>query len=260
MTMNWKTLGLAACAALAGSVFGGTQMNPKSFGALKDMPVYIQEWHVWWGFPYPDRQQPFSHMSSTLTAEREPWRLNWNRNGYPLVGLYDAANPEIMRWQIRCMKAARAHLGRVDDSPGMEYRHRLHSGGTGQHHPDGARHCRRGELPDFLYGRGRIPARERPRRRSMCRSSGSPISSKNTAAIPVSTKSTASRSTISRPTAGRCPRRKSSGCAPKSTAPPAASIGRCSAGDPVRQGSAAFDDRGRRQHPPPRPHHPGVAA
>ena len=106
MTMNWKTLGLAACAALAGSVFGGTQMNPKSFGALKDMPVYIQEWHVWWGFPYPDRQQPFSHMSSTLTAEREPWRLNWNRNGYPLVGLYDAANPEIMRWQIRCMKAA----------------------------------------------------------------------------------------------------------------------------------------------------------
>ena len=33
----------------------------------------------------------------------------------------------------------------------------------------------------------------------------------------------------SRPTAGRCPRRKSSGCAPKSTAPPAASIGRCSA-------------------------------
>lgn len=100
-------LAAAVCVSTALELFAaGPKLGPESFGALKDMPVYIQEWHVWWGFPYPDRQQPFSHMSSTLTADREPWRLNWDRSGYPLVGLYDAANPEIMRWQIRCMKAA----------------------------------------------------------------------------------------------------------------------------------------------------------
>lgn len=81
-------------------------LSKKSYGALKDIPVFIQEWHFWWGFPYPDRQQTFSHMDSTLTSEKEPWRLFWNRNGYPFPGPYDSANPDIMRWQIRCMKAA----------------------------------------------------------------------------------------------------------------------------------------------------------
>ena len=42
-------------------------LSKKSYGALKDIPVFIQEWHFWWGFPYPDRQQTFSHMDSTLT-------------------------------------------------------------------------------------------------------------------------------------------------------------------------------------------------
>lgn len=81
-------------------------LTKESYGALKELPVFIQEWHFWWGFPYPDRQQTFSHLDSTLTAEREPWRLYWNRNGYPYPGPYDSANPDIMRWQIRCMKAA----------------------------------------------------------------------------------------------------------------------------------------------------------
>ncbi len=77
----------------------------ESFGILRNVPAYVQEWHVWWGFPYPDRQAPFSHISSTLTAEGEPWRLHWNHKGYPLTGLYDSANPDIIRWQIRLMKA-----------------------------------------------------------------------------------------------------------------------------------------------------------
>ncbi len=90
----------------AGFAVTGVELSKESFGLLKNTPVYIQEWHIWWGFPYPDRQAPMLHMDCTLTSDREPWRLNWNRNGYPLVGLYDAANPEIIRWQIRCQKAA----------------------------------------------------------------------------------------------------------------------------------------------------------
>ncbi len=85
---------------------GALELSKESYGVLKDVPTYIQEWHVWWSFPYPDRQRPFSHVSSKLTQEGEPWRLHWNHKGYPLVGLYDSANPEIIRWQIRCMKAA----------------------------------------------------------------------------------------------------------------------------------------------------------
>ncbi|MBS1369352.1 MAG: hypothetical protein HPZ91_05280 [Lentisphaeria bacterium] len=100
-------LAAAACASAALLLAAaGPELGPESFGVLKDKPTYIQEWHIWWGFPYPDRQRPFAHMDSALTSDREPWRLDWNRNGYPLVGLYDSANPEIIRWQIRCMKAA----------------------------------------------------------------------------------------------------------------------------------------------------------
>ena len=102
-------LAAAACSASAllfTAAAAGPELGPESFGILKDKPTYIQEWHIWWGFPYPDSRRPFSHMDSTLTASGEPWRLDWNRNGYPLVGLYDSANPDIIRWQIRCMKAA----------------------------------------------------------------------------------------------------------------------------------------------------------
>ena len=76
-----------------------------AWGCIGDMPVYIQEWHVWWGFPYPDPERPFRHMTSTMTSYLEPWRLEWDRNGYPLIGLYDATNIEVARWQMRCMKA-----------------------------------------------------------------------------------------------------------------------------------------------------------
>ena len=99
IVLSFPLLFRAAAAPLAG-------LSPESYGILKKIPVYIQEWHIWWGFPWPDRRQPFSHIESPLTVEKEPWRLFWNRNGYPLVGLYDSGNPEIIRWQIRCMKAA----------------------------------------------------------------------------------------------------------------------------------------------------------
>ncbi|MGE9269420.1 MAG: hypothetical protein ACQKBU_01340, partial [Verrucomicrobiales bacterium] len=76
-----------------------------AFGIAKDIPTYIQEWHIWWGFPYPDSDARMGHMSANFDQYREPWRLNWDRNGYPYPGLYDSKNLEIVRWQIRCIKA-----------------------------------------------------------------------------------------------------------------------------------------------------------
>lgn len=115
----------SASALLFTAAAAGPELGPESFGILKDKPTYIQEWHIWWGFPYPDSRRPFSHMDSTLTASGEPWRLDWNRNGYPLVGLYDSANPDIIRWQIRCMKAAGldsvAVMIHPDNGKGIEF-------------------------------------------------------------------------------------------------------------------------------------------
>jgi len=98
----------ALCLCLS-TAFGGQpdpiSKNDPAYGCLKDVPVYMQEWHVWWGFPYPDPSRPQEHMSSTMTSFLQPWRLDWDRNGYPYIGLYDSENLEVVRWQLRCMKA-----------------------------------------------------------------------------------------------------------------------------------------------------------
>lgn len=101
--LKFAVTGIAVLVAMAAG--NALELSRDSFGLLRDTKVYIQEWHIWWGFPYPDTRQPLAHMGTTLTAAGEPWRLNWNRNGYPLIGLYDSINPEVIRWQIRCMKA-----------------------------------------------------------------------------------------------------------------------------------------------------------
>ncbi len=76
-----------------------------TFGITKGIPVYLQEFHIWWGFAYPNPQYAVSHIESTYCSFREPWRLEWNCNGYPMVGLYDSHNLDIVRWQLRCIKA-----------------------------------------------------------------------------------------------------------------------------------------------------------
>ncbi len=65
IVLSFPLLFRAAAAPLAG-------LSPESYGILKKIPVYIQEWHIWWGFPWPDRRQPFSHIESPLTVEKEP--------------------------------------------------------------------------------------------------------------------------------------------------------------------------------------------
>ena len=44
-----KTFLLASL--LAGALAGAEGPSPATFGLLKDVPAFIQEWHIWWGFP-----------------------------------------------------------------------------------------------------------------------------------------------------------------------------------------------------------------
>jgi hypothetical protein len=82
------------------------QMNPQTRGIAANIPVFCQEWHVWWGFSYTNPNRAMSHMTTRLTSDMEPWRMQWDRNGYPYVGIYDSTNAQVIRWQMRCMKAA----------------------------------------------------------------------------------------------------------------------------------------------------------
>ncbi|MAX23573.1 MAG: hypothetical protein CMJ19_03625 [Phycisphaeraceae bacterium] len=80
--------------------------DPKTFGITKNIPVFCQEWHVWWGFSYTHPHRAMSHMTTRLTSDMQPWRMQWDRNGYPYVGIYDSTNEDVIRWQMQCMKAA----------------------------------------------------------------------------------------------------------------------------------------------------------
>lgn len=82
------------------------QLDSQTRGITKDIPVFCQEWHVWWGFSYTNPQRAMSHMTTRLTSDMEPWRMQWDRNGYPYVGIYDSTNSKVIRWQMRCMKSA----------------------------------------------------------------------------------------------------------------------------------------------------------
>lgn len=82
------------------------QFDPKTRGVASDIPVFCQEWHVWWGFSYTHPNRKTSHLTTRLTSDMEPWRMQWDRNGYPYVGIYDSTNSQVIAWQMRCMKEA----------------------------------------------------------------------------------------------------------------------------------------------------------
>jgi hypothetical protein len=86
-----------------------------------NMPVMCREWHVWWGAPYgnPPQVPVWTHWKGfrkygtfdpAATIE-EPvlgsaWRRHLNGVGYPLLGPYDAGQPDIVRWQLETAKRA----------------------------------------------------------------------------------------------------------------------------------------------------------
>jgi len=77
-------------------------------------PVYVMEYHIWYRSPFGRGAQPgYVHWGDTVHID---FPLSSDQNirdmgsvGYPLLGLYDSENPEIIRWQLRC-----AHNAGID--------------------------------------------------------------------------------------------------------------------------------------------------
>lgn len=85
------------------------------------VPVMCREWHVWWGAPYGSAphmsgwqhwngEKNFGKYEPATTIERtrpdSSWRRWLNCTGYPLLGPYDSAQPDIIRWQLETAKRA----------------------------------------------------------------------------------------------------------------------------------------------------------
>ncbi len=97
----------------------------KSVEAAKKLdvkiPMMCREWHIWWGAPYGSGphsaewthwkgEQIYGKYNPETTIERtvsgSSWRRNLNCVGYPLLGPYDSAQPDIVRWQLETARNA----------------------------------------------------------------------------------------------------------------------------------------------------------
>lgn len=77
---------------------------------LEKTPLYIWEWHIWHQTPFgPGGRHGYYHGGDNALSDTESAGPDWMRNrhpvGYPLTGPYSSENPEVIRWQLRCMKA-----------------------------------------------------------------------------------------------------------------------------------------------------------
>ena len=85
------------------------------------IPVMCREWHIWWGAPvgvnpHIPRWQHWNNLyyygqsDPQKTLEQLVPGTSWRRwimsNGYPLLGPYDAAQPDIIRWQLETARNA----------------------------------------------------------------------------------------------------------------------------------------------------------
>ncbi len=85
------------------------------------IPVMCREWHIWWGAPvgvnpHIPRWQHWNNLNyygqydPQKTLEQLVPGTSWRRwimsNGYPLLGPYDAAQPDIIRWQLETARNA----------------------------------------------------------------------------------------------------------------------------------------------------------
>ena len=85
------------------------------------VPVMCREWHIWWGSPHGVRpklprwnhwnglRRFGRHDAATLIEETVAglaWRRYLNCVGYPLLGPYDPAQPDIIRWQLETARNA----------------------------------------------------------------------------------------------------------------------------------------------------------
>jgi hypothetical protein len=90
---------------------------PKTDGTIEaamklnmDMPVMCREFHIWTSVPYGNPLVPeWRHVSDPMTGIEQTvpglaWRRYLNCTGYPLLGPYDSAQRDIIRWQLQTAK------------------------------------------------------------------------------------------------------------------------------------------------------------
>lgn len=78
---------------------------------LAGVPVHVMEFHLWWCSPFygPPEQRIWTKWGEPAEMDRAigpSWRRQTSSGACPLIGPYNSADPEVIRWQLRCAKAA----------------------------------------------------------------------------------------------------------------------------------------------------------
>lgn len=94
---------------------------------LKGIPVHVMEYHIWWSTPFsgPQEERMWNkwndNSSSSLGRALGPsWQRRTVSGALPLLGCYDSANHDVIRWQLRCAKAAGVAALQVQLFPNKE--------------------------------------------------------------------------------------------------------------------------------------------
>jgi hypothetical protein len=100
------------CIADRQEAFGAMTL-PKALQPIPRVtcPLYVMEYHVWFRSPFGEGGRPgFLHWGPEERIDTETVGADWMRNarpvGQPLIGLYNAEDPNVIRWQIRCARNA----------------------------------------------------------------------------------------------------------------------------------------------------------
>src|SRR5581483_2640428 len=80
---------------------------------LAGIPVHCMEYHIWRNTPFsgPENQRvwrkwnwnPGTEMNRAIGPS---WRRDTGSSAYPLIGPYNSGDSDVIRWQLRCAKAA----------------------------------------------------------------------------------------------------------------------------------------------------------
>lgn len=90
------------------------EFPPQTEGVCRDIPIHVMEFHLWWSTPFQGPLQNRVWSKWTWSSDNcDPrlavgpaWRRRLSSSALPLIGPYSSSDPEVMRWQLRCAKAA----------------------------------------------------------------------------------------------------------------------------------------------------------
>ncbi|HEX2949961.1 MAG TPA: hypothetical protein VHV83_10425 [Armatimonadota bacterium] len=99
------------------NTLAATQHVTPTFEQLKkdiprvNVPLYLMEYHIWFSSPFgAGSRGGWTHWVGNGQNIERPIGAGWQRDngsvGYPMLGFYDSAQQEVIRWQLRCMHAA----------------------------------------------------------------------------------------------------------------------------------------------------------